>query len=126
MTHEKSKFHGFHTALRLWVVHLRLIPGVSVIACVDDQNVARLDYGFAGDHFRGNNAVIRDQVRNVDNHAGAAQILQRDVGDGTAAGVKRPFPDQVRPYRVAPVQNLAVGALPSAVGSGDAFEKMDL
>jgi len=124
MTDEEAKLHRFDPALRVGIVHLRLIPGVFVIARVDDEDVAFFDFGFLGDHFGRDDAVIGHHVRDVHDHAWTVEVSQRNIGDGASARVEGALPHQVRADRVAPVQNLTVGALPAAVCPRDAFEEV--
>ena len=46
MANQETKFHGFNAALGFLVVHLGLIPGILVVAGVDDQDVAFFDFHF--------------------------------------------------------------------------------
>ena len=40
MTHQEAKFLVVDATLRLFVNHIRPIPGIFVIAGIDDQNIA--------------------------------------------------------------------------------------
>ncbi len=69
MAHVKAKFLGFDAALGSWVDIIWLIVRIAMVAGIDDQDIARFDFHLALDHFRGIDAVIGHQVRNIGDHA---------------------------------------------------------
>ena len=76
MAHQEAELLGLDAALGLWIVDVRLVPRVAVVAGVDDQDVALFDRGPLHDHLGRVEAVVRYRVRDVYDDARAAQIFQ--------------------------------------------------
>ncbi len=71
----KPKVFVLHAPLGLFIGHVRLIPGVTVVAGIDNQDIALFHGGLLGDHLRGIDTVIGYQVRNIHHHTWPAKVL---------------------------------------------------
>ena len=96
----------------------------TVVAGVDDQDVALADIGHTLDHLRRVEAVVGDgrRCRRLRRRPSGRQ---RHVGRGRPAGVEGALAGEVRAGVVAPTDELAVGTLAAAEGAGHTFEKGD-
>src|ERR1017187_1148614 len=105
-------------------IGLLLVPGVAVIASVDDEDIALLDLHIPRDHFRRIQIVVAYFFGDVGHNTGANPLFNGDMTNRSTAGVKMNLTVHVRADVVAGRDDLAVGAL-SHVRTGDALEILD-
>ncbi len=68
------------------LIGLRAVPTILVPARLEDENISLAHFNHTFNHFRGVDAGIADQVRNVGDNPGASPVLKGHLANGAASG----------------------------------------
>lgn len=101
-----------------------LVPGVFVVAGIDDEDIAFFDLDLIGDHFGGIEGIVADVFGEVDDDALSDPIAEGDISDGAAGGVEVDFAVHMGTDVVTGGEDLAIGAL-AHMGASDSLKVLD-